>query len=179
MWKPIEGYEGYEISNSGNVRNKHGRQLKPIINKNGYAYVNLYREGSMKHIFIHRLVAIAFLPNDSKRQFVNHIDGIKTNNTAGNLEWCTSRENNLHAIRTGLIKINTNGLVNRTIPVVCYNRETGETTEFQSGRECSRYFGKSADWASKRINSFNGKYKQYVLKQKKLHNGSSVTSTGK
>ena len=172
MWKPIAGYESYQISNSGNVINKHGRQLKPIINKNGYAYVNLYREGSMKHIFIHRLVAIAFLPNDSKRQFVNHIDGIKTNNTVGNLEWCTTRENNLHAIKNGLIKINTSGLIKNEIPVLCINQETGEKKEFISCRECSRYFYKSADWASKRINSFGGVYKQYLLKRKKLHNGS-------
>lgn len=171
-WKSIKGYEDYEVSASGKVKNKHGRLLKPIKNQHGYLYVNLSKKGIMTHHFIHRLVAQAFLAIDHQRKFVNHIDGIKTNNTVENLEWCTTRENNLHAIKNGPIKINTSGLISNKIPVICLNQETGERKEFLSCRECSRYFNKSADWASKRINSFGGVYKQYLLKQKKLHNGS-------
>ena len=96
IWKDIEGYEGrYQISNRGNVKslnyNHNGKEkiLKPIINnKHGYAYVGLHLEGKTKNYYIHRLVAIAFIPNPDNLPEVNHRDENKENNTVENLEWC-------------------------------------------------------------------------------------------
>ena len=74
--------------------------LKPSDNGNGYLYVS----DGKRHYYVHRLVAVAFIPNPDNKPEVNHIDGNKSNNNASNLEWCTRRENKLHMHRTGLRK---------------------------------------------------------------------------
>ena len=103
-WKDIEGYEGlYQVSNLGNVRALkfyHSRNnihlLKPTVNKYGYCVVGLHKDKKVKQYRVHRLVAIAFLPNPDNLPYVNHIDCDKTNNSLTNLEWCTQSENVKH-----------------------------------------------------------------------------------
>ena len=117
VWKDIVGYEGlYEISSIGRVKSvdrisPQGHHLperirKPYIDKDGYPKVNLCKEGKVIHYPVHRLVAIAFVPNPENKPQVNHIDGNKANNCVANLEWNTDSENMLHAFRTGLKKPN-------------------------------------------------------------------------
>lgn len=105
IWKPVVGYEGYEVSNLGRVRSfKHGREriMKLTSNGRGYMQLELCRNGEIKHHTVHRLVAQAFIPNPENKRDVNHIDGNKLNNHIENLEWATPHENNLHAYKTGL-----------------------------------------------------------------------------
>lgn len=106
-WLPIKGYEGkYEVSNLGNVKSlkrlstvwdgyqkKKDRLLKPNINNNGYATVSLCKDAKVKVMLIHRLVAIAFVPNPHNKPIVDHIDTNPLNNRADNLRWCTQKEN--------------------------------------------------------------------------------------
>jgi hypothetical protein len=66
----------------------------------GYENVNLYKNGVGSMFAIHRLVALAFIPNKENKPQVNHKDGIKTNNHVENLEWMTCSENQLHAFKT-------------------------------------------------------------------------------
>lgn len=74
-----------------------GKMLLPQTSC-GYYHVTAQK----KIIRIHRLVAMLFLPNPNNYPFVNHIDGVKTNNCVENLEWCTRQYNEDHAFRTGL-----------------------------------------------------------------------------
>jgi len=90
QWKDIIGYEGlYQISNLGSVKSlKYGKEriLKPIKKKDGYLTVVLYN-GVEKKMYIHRLVAINFIPNENNLQEINHKDENKDNNCVKNLEW--------------------------------------------------------------------------------------------
>lgn len=101
-WKPISGYEGlYEVSDTGMVRSRksdHYRLLKQKYNRfTGYYAVDLRKDGKCKTCSVHRLVAMAFLPNPDGLPYVNHKDEDKTNNSVENLEWCTSEYNNLYS----------------------------------------------------------------------------------
>ena len=110
IWKDIEGYEGlYKISNFGNVKSifvdqasKEKEQiLKTTKSSTGYIHVQLYKDGKSSTVNIHRLVAIAFIPNPFNKPEVNHIDSDRTNNNASNLEWVTHSENIKHSINFG------------------------------------------------------------------------------
>lgn len=89
LWKDVEGFPGYEVSNvGGEVRNKQtGRILKLLKGSRGYHFVQLYNNGVSKNCLVHRLVAESWVPNPQKHQQVNHIDERKTSNNAANLEW--------------------------------------------------------------------------------------------
>jgi hypothetical protein len=113
-WRDINDFNGYEVSNLGNVRGKdrlrkgkhglrliNGQPMKLVFNKKGYPEVRFRKEGTHTRL-VHRLVANAFVPNHDNKLQVNHIDGNKLNNRANNLEWVTNSENQLHAYRLGL-----------------------------------------------------------------------------
>lgn len=107
MWKTVEGYETYEVSDTGNVKNvRTGKILGRRLDKNGYLNVYLYSNGKGTNKKVHRLVADAFLARDSNRDQINHKNGIKDDNRVGNLEWCTRSENTRHAYHTGLLHSN-------------------------------------------------------------------------
>lgn len=97
IWKYIEGTEQkYMISNYGNVKslcNHKERLLTITTQKSGYNYVMLQINGKAKNYRLHRLVAMAFVPNPNGYKEINHIDGDKANNRADNLEWVTRKYN--------------------------------------------------------------------------------------
>lgn len=117
IWKDIRNFrDGYQISNLGRVKSlervitrKNGvkqtireRVLKTHVSKTGYEFAVIQNGAKSKHFAVHRLVSLAFIPNPKEKRFVNHLDGVKTNNNVQNLEWCTKSENERHAFKTGL-----------------------------------------------------------------------------
>ena len=109
VWKDIEGYEGlYQVSNTGRVRSlNYKRQnkiktLKLFKTYRGYYRVSLIKDKKKKDVFIHRLVAKAFLNSIPEKTYVYDKNGNKVDNSVTNLEWCTQSENIKHAYDTGL-----------------------------------------------------------------------------
>ena len=104
IFKVIEEFPNYSISNLGNIKNKQGRLM--IIGKrksnSGYLQVRLFNNNKYYYRYIHKLVAIAFLPNPNNYRTVNHIDGNKLNNTILNLEWASDEMQQRHAFLMGL-----------------------------------------------------------------------------
>ena len=97
-WRSIENYEGYQVSNLGNVKSLKSskkRILKKTLDDNGYHKVSLYNVGICKTHFVHQMVAIAFLNHKTcgHKLVVNHIDFDRINNNISNLEIVSQREN--------------------------------------------------------------------------------------
>lgn len=105
IFEEIPGYENlYKISNTGKIWSVlKKRFLNPKPTKYGYIRVDLTDSNKVeKSLALHRLVAIVFVKNPDNKPFVNHINGVKTDNRSENLEWCTCKENIIHAFKTGL-----------------------------------------------------------------------------
>ena len=161
IWKSVPDYEWYQVSNMGRVRsidrefvNSIGRRcflkgvmIKPKISK-GYYRLGIRQKGEKKMVNVHRLVALAFIPNPFKYATVNHINGDKLDNRVENLEWCSAKENILHAYKNNLNgyveksnaklrkinEINSYKLIEVTSP-------NGVIFKFNSTKEASEYFG--------------------------------------
>ena len=94
IWKEIEGFDNYQISNLGRVKNiKFDRYVKPLVGNRGYVHVNLYKDGKMKRLSLHRLLAIAFIPNTENKPCIDHINTDRSDNRIENLRWATRKEN--------------------------------------------------------------------------------------
>lgn len=117
IWKDVPGYEGYyQVSNLGQVkaieriykqrngltgRDNYRTYPEQTIfvetDRDGYLKVRFSKGGKQKKFFVHRLVALTFIPNPENKPEVNHKSGIKVDNCASNLEWVTTSENQQHA----------------------------------------------------------------------------------
>lgn len=150
IWKAIIVVDGdgevfdytgkYEVSNMGRVRSLnyrgHGKVqvLSLSVDRDGYLIVGLWKDGKQKACKVHRLVAYAFIPNDNstEKTDVNHINEIKDDNRADNLEWCTKKYNNNHGTHNErMAKAKKGKLINEKNPnakkVMCV--ETGQVFE--------------------------------------------------
>ena len=127
QWKEIEGYEGlYWVSDQGRVKNKEGKIMKPRLNK-GYYTLSLFKNNHYTNFSVHKLVALAFIPNsDPKKNQVNHKDENKFNNRVDNLEFCTPLYNSNYGTR--------NERIGRKVKCI----ETGEI--FKTAAEAARYY---------------------------------------
>lgn len=114
VFEDLKGYEElYQISDQGRVFSKrrlsgnriiYGRELYNYVTEDGYLKVNLCKNGVSKRFYVHRLVASQFIPNLLSLPQVNHKDGNKLNNQVSNLEWCTKKENQDHAVKCNLMQ---------------------------------------------------------------------------
>ena len=152
-WRPVVGYEEfYEVSNFGRVRSK--RRNTRIIDKEnrimcqkfddkGYLRVNLSDGESSRSCLVSRLVAMAFIPNQSDLPMVGHDDDNKENNHVSNLYWTDADENTSHnGLREKFIEKHREKMYQiiekLSVPVIGTNVETGEEIYFSSMQEAGR-----------------------------------------
>ncbi len=101
--KPIKDYEDYLIYEDGRVfSTKTNKFISNYVNTRGYVVVELFKNSKKKMIFLHRLIALNYIPNPHNKPCVNHINADKTDYRICNLEWATHSENNQHAYDIGL-----------------------------------------------------------------------------
>lgn len=111
-WKIIKNYENYAISDCGNVKNVKTGRILHVYSKKGYYLTYLYNKNGRKIFLVHRLVAMAFIPNPHNDPQINHKDENGFNNIVSNLEWCSAKYNanygnhNKKRMQTMLIKGN-------------------------------------------------------------------------
>ncbi len=98
VWRPIDDYTGYQISDKGEVKGKRGQRRKLVLATAGYVRVALRKNKRTEIQLVHRLVALAFIPNPYNAPQVNHKNGVRNDNRAGNLEWVTAAENMQHRL---------------------------------------------------------------------------------
>lgn len=154
IWQTIKNYENYQISNTGKVRNKHGKLLSERLSKLGYNRIVIYGN-KPKNKFVHRLVAECFIPNPDNLPQVNHIDGNKLNNSIDNLEWVTRSGNQKHRY-----EILGKGLCNITLI------KDGIIYEFKSIKEASKKLNLCAGALSRLNNNKRKKHKGYEIFRK-------------
>ena len=165
VWKAIPGYEGiYEVSDIGRVRSvdrivtycdgtEHlhkGRILKAAPDKNGYYRVVL---SNVRHVnrIVHRLVAMAFIPNPNNLPFINHKDENKQNNRVENLEWCSEEYNVNYG--TGLARRikNQRNSPSQSKPIAQYTKDGRKVAEYLSINEAVRQTGMKKDTISRSV----------------------------
>ena len=152
-WKPVVGYEGYyEVSNLGRVRSverlvvsKTGRRrvfpsvvLSLYANCYGRMLVGLWRDNRINRLSVHRLVAMAFLPNPDNLPEVNHKDENPQNNRLDNLEWCTRVYNLNYGTRVERIS------EKNWVPVIGIDKD-GNEYRFASQKEAAEKTGASKE----------------------------------
>lgn len=141
IWKDVVGYEGkYMVSNLGRVKSvKKDLILTPKNNHDGYLRIQLWNKNKVEFVSIHRLVAMAFIPNIDNKPFVNHINGTKNDNRVENLEWVTQSENINHSWQIGLSKSQINSKLSKSVDQLDLNGNYIKT--FPSTMEVERQLG--------------------------------------
>ena len=124
MYKINEKYPNYKIYDNGIITDLNDKPLKVFTSGKGYLYVNFYVNKKTKIVFIHRLVAYMFCKGYKEGLQVNHINGIKTDNRACNLEWVTAKENMQHSVSTLRNFIGSKNPIAKKIDVYNYKQET-------------------------------------------------------
>lgn len=150
VWKTYPEFPFIEVSNFGRVRTKDryvrngknskrlvkGRILKQQLNKKGYMYVHINVNGKIVNRYVHRMVAVCFLPNPNGLPEVNHKDNDRTNNAVSNLEWCTSQYNLDYKKNFGTSPAQVQG---RSVFAVDLNN--GRVLRFETRSEAMRQLG--------------------------------------
>lgn len=142
VWKSLENYSKYQISNAGQVKNINTKKLIKGTISQGYLRVRLYPDDNdkPKNFRVHRIVAELFCDNENNYTIVNHVDCNKLNNHADNLEWVTTRQNTRHATQNGKMSVNNQRKVRRICSKTKKVKEYDSITEaYQNNMDKIKY----------------------------------------
>lgn len=147
-WWYIDGIPDYMISDHGRVWSQKSRQFikpKPMDN-HGHLGVCLRVNGNAKYLYVHRLMAKAFIPNPNDYPIVRHLNDIPNDNYLDNLSWGTQKDNAKDSIQNGNAHFITPeerelGIAKMRTPILATNLATGEHIEFRGQGEASRFLG--------------------------------------
>lgn len=135
QWRDIDGFPLYEVSNTGQVRRK-AQVLRPGAIPTGHLTVGLCKgSGKPKSMYVHRLVALAFLENPDGKRVVNHKNGKPSDNRLDNLEWSTYSENIRHGYRSNGRRVPTE------VRVVAVNLDGEMVMSFRSMADAAKLMG--------------------------------------
>lgn len=179
-WRDVLGFEGaYRINADGCIKSLgrdvfnpihdsvfiKERILKTHIGVDGYYKVGLCKDGKIKKLRLHRLIALAFIPNPLNKPCINHKNGNKLDNRIENLEWCTRAENNTHSYRTGLRKASLGKrYTGQYKSIVCYDMNGNELALFKSCKIASELMKMDRCSIGRVLNGELSSYKGYKFK---------------
>ena len=183
IWKKIEEFSDYQISNLGRVKNiKTNKYLHPYKNYSGYLEISLNKNKTKKTYKLHRLIAVYFIPNIENKPTVHHKNNIKDDNRIENLEWATMSEQNKAINKKPKIKytsvscrsihkinINTNNIINTYNSISeaakwIFDNNLTHTIEFNK-KVCSNISSKICAVANGNRNIAYGFYWKYNIEQ--------------
>lgn len=153
-----EPYCNYAISDLGQIKNiKTGHILKQFLRPNdGYLQVSLWNNGKRKSFPIHRLVALNFLTTIDNKYYINHKNGIKTDNRVENLEWCSPSKNNYHAVHLKMVNC---------IPVKVVDLIDNKEYSFDSISQAASYFNIDKRNLARALKRKNQVYSHFKITQ--------------
>ena len=149
LFKPVDGYDNYLVSNFGNIKNsKTNRILKLKNDSKGYKLINLYKNGKSKTFTVHRLVGNAFLENPDNKEMIDHIDENKANNNVKNLRWATRKDNGYNRGKninntTGFKGVTYHKPSNKYRAAININGNNKHLGYYETGEEASRCYCQS------------------------------------
>lgn len=176
-WKLVPEFPDYEVSNHGRIRSwrqatdgrknhrKHPHYFKPFITRFGYAQVMLRKKNSPKphRCLVHRLVALAFIPNPKGLSDVAHNDGSKNHNHVNNLRWSTHRENQMDMRQHGTMQDGERCCTAKlTEAQVLYIKDMCKKGKRGTQRKMARQFGISPAQVNRIVKGTRWRYLQEV-----------------
>lgn len=156
MWKQVadQDFNSYEVSETGQIRNKNKKVLKPCLNKqNGYLQVVLHNGKQYRMFYVHRLVAQLYVPNPNGFKEVNHLDENRANNSFKNLEWCTRKYNVNYGRHNARVSIAKRSLDDKTKIRIIARNNNGDIKSFNSLRQACEACGISRSFLSRRLSN--------------------------
>ncbi len=169
-WKPTYIFpDRYLVSDKGEVYSvKYRIILKPQTGLGGYLFHNLRVMGEEHNVYVHRLVAMAFIPNPDSKPQVDHIDNDKTNNCVTNLHWVSPKENMNNEITLPRLLVHTHDLIEKSKKPVAMYKDDKLVKVFESRSAVARYLGVSTSSVGDCVSGKTKSCRGYVLKKAEI-----------